>query len=159
MVDKDIFWGENFLIVQTWSVRRQVQVPWSLRPITNFQWQITKYQSPAPNYHRHSAVCWVAIQGQSGRLRNIQQVKKDLRWTFRLDQIHSLCSRNTQMGMFLLESDLRPCVAADRLKTPGALLDTALALLNHRFEEGDLTKEGCIAEYIRNAGCVYDINI
>ena len=63
------------------------------------------------------------------------------------------------MGMFLLESDLRPCVAADRLKTPGALLDTALALLNHRFEEADLTKEGCIAEYIRNAGCVYDINI
>ena len=50
------------------------------------------------------------------------------------------------MGMFLLESDLRPCVAADRLKTPGALLDTALALLNHRFEEGDLTKEGCIAD-------------
>ena len=60
------------------------------------------------------------------------------------------------MGMFLLESDLRPCVAADRLKTPGALLDTALALLNHRF---DLTKEDCLADYIRNADCVYDIDL
>ena len=63
------------------------------------------------------------------------------------------------MAMFLLESDLRPCVAADRLKTPGALLDTALALLNHRFEEGDLTKEGCIADYITNTDCRYDIDL